>query len=531
MRRTFQFLVLLLVLGLAATASAQGERGVIAGIVSDAQGGVLPGVAVSVRNVDTGFTLTDVTGSTGQYRFGAVPLGRYELKAELVGFTTATVTDLTISINRELRQDVTMGLNTLQESLVVTGQAPVVEVTKSEVAAVITQQQIEMLPVANRAAVTLALLLPGTSQDGTRPRRSNAQVGAGTLQFTSNSLADGTMNMSTKAGEPRQDFPQAAIQEFKVFTSQAPAEYGGRAGGVINVVTKSGTNVFSGEASDYWRNKAMNKVDKFTQAAVDAGQGTDRYNRNVWGAALGGPVVMNRIHFFVATEVTKEDTSYLVNTGKPQFYSKFEGVFDGGLPNREYFARVDGQITPKQSGFVRYAEQRAELICEGCGGRAANAGNTLIPRDALVMGHTWVLGSRFLNEFRFNYAQQHQYQSPSGVQYYKKFDFSPARFVGTSATYNFPSFNYGNDNFFLHHAMIREWRDDFSISASSHNVKFGADIQNNPLHEDAQGNPSGTWTFGADQPFDPTSAATLGTLTRATRCQAFVPGVIRYRAD
>jgi hypothetical protein len=82
------------------------------------------------------------------------------------------------------------------------------------------------------------------------------------------------------------------------------------------------------------------------------------------------------------------------------------------------------------------------------------------------------------------------------VQYYKKFDFSPERFVGTTATYNLPSFQYGNDNFFLHHAMIREWRDDFSISASSHNIKFGADIQNNPLHEDAQGNPSGTWTFG-----------------------------------
>src|SRR5205814_3038370 len=150
--------VLILALGFAATASAQGERGVITGVVSDSQGGVLPGVAVTIRNVDTGFTLSDVTSTEGQYRFGAVPLGKYELRAELVGFTTATVTDLSISINRELRQNITMGLTTLQESLVVTGQAPVVEVTKSEVAAVITQQQIEMLPVANRAAVTVAML-------------------------------------------------------------------------------------------------------------------------------------------------------------------------------------------------------------------------------------------------------------------------------------------------------------------------------------------------------------------------------------
>jgi hypothetical protein len=222
MFRSAQFLVVLLALGLAATASAQGERGVITGVVSDAQGGVLPGVAVSVRNVDTGFTLTDVTSNEGQFRFGAVPLGRYELKAELVGFTTATVTNLTISINRELKQDITMGLSTLQESVTVTGQAPVVEVTKSEVSSVITQQQIEMLPVANRAAVTLALLLPGTSQDGTRPRRSNAQVGAGTLQFTSNSLADGTMNMSTKAGEPRQDFRRRQSRNSRCSPASRP---------------------------------------------------------------------------------------------------------------------------------------------------------------------------------------------------------------------------------------------------------------------------------------------------------------------
>ena len=92
-QRSCQLLVLLLALGLAATASAQGERGVITGTVTDAQGGVLPGVAITVRNVDTGFTQTDVTGASGQYRFGAVTLGRYELKAELVGFTTATVTN------------------------------------------------------------------------------------------------------------------------------------------------------------------------------------------------------------------------------------------------------------------------------------------------------------------------------------------------------------------------------------------------------------------------------------------------------
>src|SRR6266545_171280 len=523
-----RLVALLLTLGLAASAAAQGERGIIGGTVADAQGGVLPGVTVTARNINTGVVQSAVTDAGGQYRFGALPLGSYEIKAELPGFTTPTITNLTITINRELQQNITMGLSTLQESVTVTGQAPVVEVTKSEVSSVITQQQIEMLPVANRAAVTLALLLPGTSQDGTRPRRSNAQVGAGTLQFTSNSLADGTMNMSTKAGEPRQDFPQAAIQEFKVFTSQPPAEYGGRAGGVINVVTKSGTNSFSGEGYEFFRNKHMNQVDKFTAAAVKAGTGSNQYNRNQFGAALGGPIVLNRVHFFVATEFTQEDISYVVNTGRPQFYGKFEGVFDAGLPNKEFFVRSDAQLTSKQSAFVRWAWQKAELICEGCGGRSANAGNTLIPRDALVIGHTWVLGPRFLNAVRVNVAKQIMYQAPSGVPYYKNLDFAPERFAGTSAVFNFPSFSWGNDTVFITGQKIREWRDDFSISASSHNIKFGADVQNTRLDEDAQGNPSGTWNFVNDQLFDPTSSATLASLRGPINTfTASFPGLIR----
>ena len=523
-------LALLLTLGLSAPAAAQGERGVIGGTVTDAQGGVLPGVTITARNINTGFTQSNVTEADGRYRFGALPLGTYEIKAELTGFSTATVTNLVLTVNRELEQNITMGLSTLQESVTVSGEAPVVEVTKSEVSTVITQQQIEMLPVANRAAVGLALLLPGTSQDGTRPRRNNAQVGAGTLQFTTTNLADGTMNMSSKAGEPRQDIPASAIQEFKVITTQPPAEYGGRAGGVINVITKSGTNVFSGEATEFFRNRSMGRLDKFTQASEDAGQGKQRYTRHQFGAALGGPIVTNKIHFFVADEYTHENSSYLVNTGAPQFYGKFDGVFDQKLPNRLFFVRSDAQLTPKQSGFVRWAYERQEFNCEGCGGKSANQGNTLIPRDALVMGHTWVLGSKFLNEFRFSYAQQWQYQAPEGLSYYKTFDFSPSRFNGTSATYQFPSFNWGSDNFAAIHLMMREWRDDFSISQSNHNLKFGADVQNLPLEEDVQGNPSGTWTFTQDQFFDPSNPANLASLRGANRFQASFPGLIRRQA-
>ncbi|MSO81908.1 MAG: carboxypeptidase regulatory-like domain-containing protein, partial [Acidobacteria bacterium] len=227
LRRLGRFVVLFaLALGLASSAAAQGTNATISGTVTDDQGGVLPGVTLTVRNVDTGTSRSVVTEADGQYRVPALLPGRYDITAELAGFSNVSAAGVILATSQEVRQNLRMALATLQETVTVTAESPVVEVSKTEVAAVITTEQLEMLPVANRALVTLSLLLPGTSQDGTRPRRNNAQVGAGTLQFTTLALADGTLNMSTKAGEPRQDFPQAAVREVRVITSSAPAEYG-----------------------------------------------------------------------------------------------------------------------------------------------------------------------------------------------------------------------------------------------------------------------------------------------------------------
>jgi outer membrane receptor protein involved in Fe transport len=533
--RRVLFAALVLVFGVATLAAAQGTNGVITGLVADPQGGILPGVTVTVRNVDTGVIRTVVTEPDGRYRVPALPAGRYDVRAELQGFTTAEITGLTLTINQELRQDVTMTVGALQETITVTAQAPVIEPTTSEVAAVITQEQIATLPIANRSAVSLSLLLPGTSQDGSRPRRNNAQVGAGTLQFTTNHLVDGTMNMSTKAGEPRQDFPQSAIREFKVLTSQAPAEYGGRAGGVVSVITRGGTNRYSGEAYEFFRNKHMSRLDLFKQAEIDrTGADKPQYERHQFGGALGGPIVRDRIHFFIAAEQTREEQSYQIITGRPEFYGAFEGIFPNVNTDRLFFVRGDGQLTPSQNLFVRWARQGATLICEGCGGAGTGTGadatgeDTYIPRDSFVAGHTWVLGARLLNEARFQWAQQWQYTGPSGVGFYKRLDFTPERVAHMTPIYNFPSFSWGGGDFFVHHSMIREFRDDFSVSLSRHNVKFGGSFQNLPLEEDLQGLALGTWTFAQDQPFDPANLNALrGPVNTFT---AAFPWVLREQA-
>jgi Carboxypeptidase regulatory-like domain len=153
------------VLGTAVPVTAQGGAAMILGTVADAQGGVLPGVTLTLRNVESGLTRTTVTEENGTYRLPGLLPGKYDLTAELSGFANAEAKDLTITIGLELRRDLTMALQGLQETLTVTGEAPVVETTQTEVASVVTQEQIESLPIANRQPISLALLLPGTSMD------------------------------------------------------------------------------------------------------------------------------------------------------------------------------------------------------------------------------------------------------------------------------------------------------------------------------------------------------------------------------
>ena len=236
-------LISLLLCRLAIPASAQ-TGGVIAGAIADVQNGALPGATVTVRNTESGLTRVAATGNDGAYRFGGLPPGLYDLSAELPGFATADVRGQMLTVGAELRVNVTLRLENLQESITVSGQAPVVEVTKSDVAGVITQQQIETLPVGTRQTLTLALLMPGTNADESRPRRVSVSVGAGGRVSSSSFLVDGVSNQQSTGGDPRQDFPQGAIREFRINVSQAKAEFGGTTGGVVSIVTKSGTNQF-----------------------------------------------------------------------------------------------------------------------------------------------------------------------------------------------------------------------------------------------------------------------------------------------
>src|SRR5438874_10805727 len=124
----------------------------------------------------------------------------------------------------------------------------------------------QTLPLATRQPMDLALLLAGTNADAARARKANVNVGAGAFTNGSGLLVDGVWNKEGNTGEPRQDFPQSAVQEFKVYLSQSPAEYGWTAGGAVSMATKSGTNQINGEAFEFYRNKSVDTIDSFAAA-------------------------------------------------------------------------------------------------------------------------------------------------------------------------------------------------------------------------------------------------------------------------
>src|SRR5262249_41511559 len=201
----------------------QGAGAAVVGTITDAQQAVLPGVTLSLRNAETGVTRTTVSEADGRYRFPALPPGRYELKAQLAGFTTVEVSDIVLTIGLELRRDITMNIRSVEEAVTVTAETPLVDSTKSDVAAVVTGQQIALLPVNTRQFLNLALLMPGTSQDASRPYYNNIAIGAGGTFYSNGFVVDGVTNTWAEQGEPRQNIPSGAVQEFRVNTMQFKA--------------------------------------------------------------------------------------------------------------------------------------------------------------------------------------------------------------------------------------------------------------------------------------------------------------------
>lgn len=286
---------------LSAHISAQTLGGTLVGTVRDVSGAVVPGANIVATNSNTGIAQSTVSGSEGDYAIPNLAPGTYKVTAESKGFATSVVPNSTVQVEQTTRIDFSLSPGQTTQQIVVTGEAPLVQSTTSDLGQVIESHQIEALPLNGRLFEQLVTIVPGAIQAGWSDFAENPSA-AGALtptQAVVNGLPwsgnyymiDGVHNV-----EPLNAFisitpPLDSVESFKVETSNPNAEYGSFGGAIVNLVIKSGSNSFHGEAFDFLRNDDLNARDFFALTRAP-------YKSNQFGGFLGGPIIKNRLFFF-----------------------------------------------------------------------------------------------------------------------------------------------------------------------------------------------------------------------------------------
>ncbi len=233
----------------ATAADAQQTAGNITGRITDAQNAAIPGATVVALNTQTGFTRTDVSDEAGIYRLNSLPVGRYDVSAELSGFAGIQAQGIVVNVGQTVDVPFSLKVATLQETVTVTGETPLIQTSSSSVGGVVDVGRIESLPLNGRQFANLAATVPGVGLgfhcDPTKSTQYAPQIGGGNGRNL-NYQIDGGDNNDDTVGGLLQLFPLEAIQEFNILTSRYKAEYGRSNGGVMNIVTKSGTNSLRG---------------------------------------------------------------------------------------------------------------------------------------------------------------------------------------------------------------------------------------------------------------------------------------------
>jgi hypothetical protein len=325
----------LLAIGLSAFAYGQAITGTIIGTVRDASGGLVVGAKVTVANQNTGISSQRITDSQGNYTAPQLPPGTYKITVEYPGFRMAVSPDNTVQVNQTARVDFEVQPGQVTEQVEVTAAAPLVESTTSEVGHVISDQQIQSLPLNGRLFSQLVALTPGAVQAGfgdfgedpaAAGARSPVNATVNGLPWSGNNYTvDGVSN-----SEPLNAFinispPLDSIQEFKVQTNNPSAEYGSFGGAIINLTMKSGTNEFHGSAFEFLRNDKLNARDFFAATRAP-------FKTNQFGGTFGGPIKRNKLFFFMDYQGMRERQGRTFNLTVPTALQRQGILTEGDQP-------------------------------------------------------------------------------------------------------------------------------------------------------------------------------------------------------
>lgn len=366
-------------------AQAQLAQGELRGAAVDQSGAVLPGVSITAVHVETGTTRTTVTAENGSYLMPAMLLGTYKVTAELSGFAVAVREGFRLSVGDTVTVNFTMKVAALNESVTVSGAAPLIDTKKSELTGHVDPEQVQQLPLNGRNWLDLVSIVPGA-----RGNLGDIRAGASGSDAARYQM-DGLSVTGQGTGGETQSYSEDVVAEVQVLTNRYDAEYGRVTGAVVNAVTKSGSNAFHGSDYYYLRDDKMNATNWLTGTVTPLHQAQP-------GLTLGGPIVKDKAFFFGGYEYQKADITNRPTTGNPLYDTNVDAPQTRHLAN----ARIDDQLNNSHRLFFRTNPFKEYRVAEGVGGRnTANAGdNYHAYNEDGLFGETWVVNNRLVNEVR-----------------------------------------------------------------------------------------------------------------------------------
>src|SRR5688572_24606373 len=336
------FVVCLLLGSAGAFGQAQVAASDLRGTVVDPNGAIVPGATVTARNIGTGITRTVTSGEDGTYLLLALPPGEYEVTAEAPTFKKVTISPVRLTVGQSADLRIPMEVGAQDAVVTVTGEnVELIETSKTSVATTIDQAKIESLPINQRDATGFALTLSTVGRDNGRPIRpaptSGANIGGQRVRSTQVTV-DGADVSDNSINAARSTVWIEAVQEYQVATNSYAAEFGRATGGVINVVTKRGTNEWHGSAFGYIRDKRIQSDNFFSPIE------NPDYRRTQYGFTLGGPIAKERTFIFAAYERRQRDESGFFTSDVAQGLTGSVTFTVPGLPSQTF-----ANITPAQA--------------------------------------------------------------------------------------------------------------------------------------------------------------------------------------
>ena len=485
MKRHWAFVMLALVLFLshrAVLAQANTGDAQLNGSVRDQTGSMIVKASVSLRNVATNQIYKATSNNVGFYILTDVPPGNYDLTVESQGFAKYEQTGLVLRVAQVATIDVNMKVAGTTQEVVVNTEAPTIEPTRTEVSTVVETQQIQALPIAGRLFTDFALLSPGVttgriSLQSTFTDPSVTRISFGGQRDLNNSVTvDGADNINTATGSQRATPSQEAVSEFRVVNNSFGAEYGRALGGIVNIVTKSGTNDLHGSVYEYFMNNSLNANSPL------ALQGFDTFRQNQFGATLGGPIKTDKTFYFVNYEGQRRGQSpqypgllvsnlAAINQVKSSFGLAPENLnvlktadIDNG------FIKLDHQLSDRNRLSARYSIQDGTNLnmlvgetLDGGGIGAPSSGRNGDLRDQDLVGTlTTTLSENKVNSFLVQWARRNY--GFAGVTGQPNLDVPNLLLFG----HNFGAFDRYNES------RIQA-TDTFSLVHGKHYAKFGVD--------------------------------------------------------